>query len=218
MVTRSEGYQRGAGKEQVAIAILQDFLLGKVGNPGKVITEPEDNYRHGDLRFPNGSTIECKGQPIDPVKYPQNFVEVFEATRNDRHLGGLEQVAASLGLSVPDLEDAEVRFQRSESRVGKLSRVSVSITSISFATATAYVNYLNGGQHLYVYKRDEILSHIRTAIGSGFVRGSGNSNEDTYAVFIPLARMRWAQVHGQWQPSGEEPEEKALSQLAGALL
>jgi hypothetical protein len=218
MVSRSEGYRRGAGKEQLAVAILQDFLLDKLEYSGEVITDPDDNYRHGDLRFPTGSTIECKGQPIDPVRYPQNFVEVFEVTRNDRHSGGLSQAASLLGLSLNELEDAKVRFRSSESRVGKLPRVSVSITSISYATATAYVNYLNDGRHLYFYRRDEILSHIRTAVRRGFVRGAGNSNEDTFAVFIPLARMRWVKVNQDWQSSGEDSEEDALAQLSNALL
>lgn len=218
MVSRNEGYRRGAGKEQVAVTILQDFLLSRLGQPGAVIAEPDDNYRHGDLRFPNGSTVECKGQPIDPARYTQNFVEIFEVTRNDLHLGGLERAASLLGLSVTDLEDAKVRSRGSEGRVGKLQRVSVSITSMASASATAYVNYLNGGQHLYIYRRDEILSHISTAIRRGFVRGAGNSNDDTFAVFIPLARMRWTKVNERWRASGDESEEAATSQLASALL
>lgn len=217
MVSRSEGYRRGAGKEQLSIAVLQEFLQDKLGRSGSVISGQEENYRLGDLMFPGGVSIECKGQPIDPVRYKQNFVELFEATRNDLHLGGLQRFADLLHMEPLDIIRAKVRFRGSITQVGELPRVSVSITSMESATFTAYVNYISGGQHIYLYERTEILEHIRVGISRGLVRGAGNSNEDTYAVFIPLARMRWSRTGEGWAASGSEPETKSLSLLADAL-
>lgn len=217
VVNRNEGYRKSAGKEQLSIAVLQEFFQDKLGHRGSLIDGQEDNYRLGDLRFPRGATIECKGQPIDPVRYKQNFVELFEATRNDLHLGGLQRFADLLHLNVSEVSRAKVRFRGSTTEVGELPRVSVSITSMVSAAFTAYVNYISGGQHIYVYERNEILSHIRTGFSGGLVRGAGNSNEDTYAVFIPLAEMRWSRVREGWAASGSEPESAALSRFADAL-
>ena len=217
MVSRSEGYRRGAGKEQLSIDVLQEFLRDKLGRCGVVIDGQEDNYRHGDLRFPCGTTIECKGQPIDPFRYEQNFVELFESTQSDRHLGGLQRFADLLHLELSDIIHAKVRFRGSIAQVGELKRVSVSITSMESAAFTAYVNYMNGGQHIYIYERDEILSNIRSGLKKGLVRGAGNSNEDTYAVFIPLPRMRWARNKERWAASGSESEIASISRLADAL-
>jgi len=217
VVSRNEGYRRGAGKEQLSIAVLQDFFQDKLGNRGSLITGQEDNYKLGDLRFPRGATIECKGQPIDPVRYKQNFVELFEATRNDLHLGGLQRFADLLHLDISEVSRAKVRFRGSITEVDEPPRVSVSITSMASAAFTAYVNYINGGQHIYIYERNEILGHIRAGFSGGLVRGAGNSNEDTYAVYIPLARMRWSRSREGWAASGSEPESASLSRLADAL-
>lgn len=217
MVSRNEGYRRGAGKEQISIAVLQEFLQVKLGKTGELITGYEDNYRFGDLRFPGGATIECKGQPIDPVRYKQNFVELFEVTRNDLHLGGLQRLAELLRMSVADLERCNVRFRGSTSRVGNLARVSVSVTSIASSAFTAYVNYINGGQHIYLYERTEILRYLSDGVKRGLVRGAGNSNEDTYAVFVPLARMRWSRLNGDWVAAGDQPESTSLSLLVSTL-
>ena len=72
------------------------------------------------------ATIECKGQPIDPVRYPQNFVEVFEITSNPRHEGGLTRVAEILGVPVDDISEARVKNRGV--RVGGPQCVSVSVT------------------------------------------------------------------------------------------
>ena len=219
MVSRNEGYRRGAGKEEVAIEILQAFLKERIGNPGSVIEDPAENYLFGDLRFGDGPTIECKGQPIDPAKYRQNFVEVFEVTGNQRHSGGFSSLCSVLGFSPDVLAATKVRVAGTTTEVGRLPYVSVSVTSISSAAFTAYVNYLDGGKHIYVYARDEILGHVRSALANGgFVRGAGKSNEDTFAVFIPLSGMRWSREDGKWSVSGEVTEAKAVATLSAALL
>lgn len=218
MVTRNEGYGRGAGKEELALAALRGFLKEKIGHHGEEITGYDENYRLGDLSFPSGVTLECKGQPIDPARYPQNFVEVFEVTRNDLHLGGLAHAAELLGMRVDNLMGTQVRTRGAAGTVGNQQRVSVSISSIATAGFTAYVNYLDGGRHIYLYERDELMAHIRAAAGRGFVRGAGNSNEDTFAVFVPLSRMRWSRNGGAWRATGDEPEQESLERLSRSLL
>ncbi|MEY4364745.1 MAG: hypothetical protein RLZZ305_89 [Actinomycetota bacterium] len=218
MVTRNEGYRRGAGKEQMSLAVLRGFLQEKIGCAGEEISGPDDNYRSGDLVFPSGRTVECKGQPIDPDRYSQNFVEVFEQTSNDRHLGGFARVAELLDITTAELARASVRFRGRSVHVGEPDRVSVSITSIAAASFTAYVNHTDGGKHIYVYERDELMSHIRSGVRKGMVRGAGNSNEDTFAVFVPLARMRWTRRDGKWVPGGEEKEPGSLRRLTACLL
>jgi hypothetical protein len=218
MISRRDGYRSSAGKEQISIAVLQEFFRDKIGNSGELIVGAEENYRMGDLRFPQGLTIECKGQPIDPERYPQNFVEVFEVTENDRHVGGLSQIAELLDMTIDEIAQTSVRFQGVESKVGNPPRVSVSITSICAAAYTAYVNSTNGGLHIYLYSHNEIVSHLRVAIRKGFVRGAGKSNEDTFAVFVPLAQMRWTKRNDLWSVSGNLPEEAVIPRLVAELL
>jgi hypothetical protein len=218
MISRSDGYRRSAGKEQISIAVLQKFFREKIGNSGEIIVGAEENYRVGDLRFPQGLTIECKGQPIDPERYLQNFVEVFEVTENDRHVGGLSQIAELLDMTIDEIAQTSVRFRGAVSKVGNPPRVSVSITSICAAAYTAYVNSTNGGLHIYLYSRSEIVSHLRAAIRKGFVRGAGKSNEDTFAVFVPLAQMRWTRRNGVWSISGNFPDQVVVSRLVADLL
>jgi len=218
MVTRAEGYRRSAGKEARALACLRTLLEMKVGVSGEEIKGYEDNYRFGDLRFPTGRTIECKGQPIDPDRYRNNFVEVFELTSNRLHEGGLEHLAELLTLSVEDLRQVNVRFRGANGSVGSPRRVSVSITSMASSSFTAYVNYSPDNRHVYVYERDEILEHIRRSLSRGFVRGAGNSNDDTFAVFVPLSKMRWEGSGSTWHWSGQGTEVEAVRQLRAALL
>jgi hypothetical protein len=218
MISRSDGYNRSAGKEQISIAVLQEFFRDKIGNSGELIVGAEENYRVGDLRFPQGLTIECKGQPIDPERYPENFVEVFEVTENDRHFGGLGRIAELLGMTIDEIAQTNVRFRGSDTKVGKPTRVSVSITSICTAAYTAYVNSTSGGLHIYLYSRTEIVNHLRAAIRRGFVRGVGNSNEDTFAVFVPISQMRWTKQNGLWNVAGKDPDELVVSRLVAELL
>lgn len=209
MVTRSEGYRRGVPKEEAALQVVESFFERELSVRLERITNREENYRQGDFRV-NGSeaTIECKGQPIDPVRYPQNFVEVFEITSNPRHEGGLTRVAEILGVPVDDISEARVKNRGV--RVGGPQCVSVSVTPISGSAATAYVNAADGGRHLYLYARDELLQACRqAAIGEGFVRGAGRSNEDTFAVFVPLPRLRWQRHDGNWEFRGDSQAESA---------
>lgn len=219
MVSRSEGYRLGAGKEELALDVLERFLIQKMSVRTERIEGYDENYQFGDLCAPSGVTIECKGQGIDPVRFPQNFVEVFEATNNAARAGGFADVAELLGLTVLELSEATVRMRDgSLTTVGRLPYVSVSIRSIVQSRFTAYVNYEMGGKHIYLYENDEIVTAIREAVWTGMVRGAGRSNEDTFAVRIPVARMRWYRVGAQWIYGGVDDERGIILALRRELL
>jgi hypothetical protein len=132
MVTRSEGYQNAAGVEKIALDAFRSFAATVLGWSLTDIRDAERNYLEGDFEIKSGYTIECKGQPIDPVWYPKNFVELFEVTSNPRHEGGLEVVAKLLGLSIEDLKSLRVYNAKTKKSgtVGNEPLVSVSIRSI----------------------------------------------------------------------------------------
>lgn len=174
MVSRTEGYRRGAGKELLALAIVQEFFRLVVGVTLDVITDRDQSYQMGDLRSPAGVTIECKGQPIDPLKYRQNFVEVFEETHRPEHAGGFREVAALLGMAPERLAKLDV-ILRDGTRVALdwMPNVSVSIHSFFNSPLTTYVNYHDGGKWIYVYDRLELTGHIKKAVLRGLRVGHG---------------------------------------------
>lgn len=220
MVSRSEGYRRSAGKEALALDVAGLFFGTVVGAHLEVIADRDANNTLGDFRASSGATIECKSQPIDPIKYPQNFVEVFETTQNDQHRSGLAAVADLLGMTVDELADVPVWMskQRRTVSLGRPERVSVSIRSISAAAATVYVNPLMGGRHVYVYERDELMTAIKNAVSHGLIRGAGNSNEDTFAVRVPLADRRWSRGDDfVWHWHGVGVELDAIESLRTRL-
>jgi hypothetical protein len=218
VVSRSEGYLRGAGKEALALASVQEFFRLVVGVPLDVITDAQENYRLGDLRSAAGVYMECKGQPIDPQRYPQNFVEVFEQTHNPEHANGFDEVAELLDLTPEALSNVVVTLRdRSRVRLGRLPSVGVSIHSFFSAPLTTYVNYEEGGRWIYVYDRQELTNHIKEAVPRGLRRGVGNSNEDTFSVFVPIAARRWQRVRGGWQWAGTGPAEASVAHLRAAL-
>lgn len=205
MVSRSDGYQNATGIEEIALSAFRSFATSVLGWSITDIHDPEKNYLEGDFEIKPGYSIECKGQPIDPHKYPKNFVELFEVTRNPRHEGGLEVLAKLVGLSTEELKTLRVynaKTKRSET-VGNERHVSVSIRSIWNAAFTGYINYTLGGRYVYLYSGIEIQECIRTAIKDGLVRGAGRSNEDTFAVTIPLARHRWDRKDSTWEYCGD---------------
>jgi hypothetical protein len=220
MVTRGEGYRRSAGKEAIALEVAGLFFGNALDTRVDVITDKDDNYALGDFKTSSGATIECKSQPIDPVKYPLNFVEVFEVTHNDMHLGGLAALAELLDMSVDQLATVPVWMskQRRSMPLGRPERISVSIRSIAGSAATCYVNPLMGGRHVYVYGRDELMAAITKAVAQGLVRGAGKSNDDTFAVKIPLADRRWSRGDDfDWQWHGIGVETDAIESLQELL-
>jgi hypothetical protein len=210
MVSRNEGYLRGAGKEQLSTGILQEFLRDKIGQSGEVIRTARDNYERGDLRFPSGATIECKGQPIDPTRYKYNFVEVFEITNNPLHSDGFRNLGEVLRIAPDQLSNLTVTYKGVTSQLGHPPCLSLSVLSIHNATFTAYVNYQQGGRYIYLYRQTEITSYLRAATLRGLRRGAGNSNEDTFAVLIPIASMRWVRRGKAWMYGGTGSESEHL--------
>jgi hypothetical protein len=210
MVSRSEGYLRGAGKEQLSTGILQEFLRDKIGQSGEVIRTARDNYERGDLRFPSGATIECKGQPIDPTRYKYNFVEVFEITNNPLHSDGFRNLGEVLRIAPDQLSNLTVTYKGVTSQLGHPPCLSLSVLSIHNAAFTAYVNYQQGGRYIYLYRQTEITSYLRAATLRGLRRGAGNSNEDTFAVLIPIASMRWVRRGKAWMYGGTGSESEHL--------
>ncbi|MDZ4179909.1 MAG: hypothetical protein U1E29_11880 [Coriobacteriia bacterium] len=202
--------------------VADDFFQQVMGLAQERITDREENYRFGDLRFPGG-TVECKGQPIDPAKYPQNFVEVFEAPGNlqEYHLGGFEQVAEYLGADPAEFENVMVAERRSgygggEAQLGWFDHVSVSIASMVGSEYVVYVNSRAG--HLYLYVSDDLIQLIADEVmAGGLMRGAGMSNDDTFAVKIPLSRMRWRRGDGIWAWTGDDGLEAAVSDVRTVL-
>lgn len=217
MVTRAEGYQRSQGIEQIVSGVFHTFAAETLEWKLTDVRDPELNYLRGDYYLPSGKFIECKGQPIDPNRYPQNFVEVFERTSNPRHLGGQKALSALLGQTLPSLQDSKVYNAKSRTRevLGQIDCLSISIRPIMSAEFTGYVNYADGGRFVYLYTREEISRHVRTASLNGFFRGAGRSNEDTYAVLIPLARHRWVREKSRWNYCGDGAQEE-LATLSAA--
>ena len=226
MVSRSDGYKASQGKEELGLRVVEGFFSEVLDVPLARIEDADDNYRFGDFWAPNGASIECKSQRIDPDQYPRNFVEIFEVTNNSRHEGGFTRVSEILGLSPSGLAEVRLKDRRTSShrdngashRVGSHERVSVSITSIAAASYTAYVNSSGGGSHLYLYERSELLEAIRSALADGIVRGAGMSNDDTFAVWTTLACKRWRRVGGSWTWSGVGPEQSAMSAVRRDLV
>jgi hypothetical protein len=221
VISRSQGYQLSAGKEEGGLLEAARFFREVMGTRLERVESPEENYRLGDFRTQSGVTLECKRQPIDPRRYPQNFVEVFELTANERHRAGFRDLAALLGLTTVELESTRYQDHRggSSSRavLGRPDHVSVSITSIAGSAFTIYVN--PDGGHLYLYESAELMGHIRTAVrGNGLHRGMGRSNEDTFAVLVPLSEMRWSiEPSGSWRYSGSRDLDDGLAEVQKVL-
>lgn len=222
MPTRGEGYQRAVGKEELALRVAEDFFRTVLGLEPLRINDRDENYTLGDFRF-RGGTVECKGQPIDPDRYRQNFVEVFEAPDNKRgyHLAGFDQVAGYLGATSAELEGMMVAERRADygggsGPLGRIEHVSVSITSMTNSLYVVYVN--SGAGHLYLYSSRELVALIANRVrAGGLMRGLGDSNDDTFAVMVPLPDYRWKRTEGEWHWTGAGEEEPAIESVRNQL-
>lgn len=211
-LTRTEGYKKSSGKEQQGLDVFSAFLQEKFDISVVPITGYENNFRLGDFRINKNVTIEVKSQPIDPYKYSNNFVEVFEQTWNPLHEDGFHLLSKYMKIPEDELEQVLVSSSGTKSRLGRPQFMSISITSMVGSQFTAYVNQRDGGAHIYLYERKEILQNIWHGIQKGLVRGAGNSNEDTFGVFVPLPRWRWEQTPDGWLFAGDqEPSRNDLT-------
>jgi hypothetical protein len=211
MITRNEGYRRAEGKEEKGLLVVEDFFR-EVLNAEAVRVTGQENYEVGDLRFAGG-TVECKAQPINPEKYKNNFVEVFETpdTGKAHHKDGIAKLSTLLQMSqeeimavrVSDKRDGSVSSERQQF-VGNPEFVSVSLSTLFRAKYMVYVNpYMNPENHIYVYKSNILLDLVRRAISRrGFVRGAGLSNDDTFAVYVPH-EDHWRNNGAGWAYSGD---------------
>lgn len=200
-ISRSEGYRLAIGKEKIALSVVADFLDHTLGVKTQEVIDPKMNFVNGDLMFQGGGFIECKSQPINPVRYPENFVEICELTHNPLHSRGFETLRVLAEQNAEELASRRVYNapQRGWTTFGFPEYLSVSIGSIFTADFTIYVNPKEGEQCLYLYLRDEITTHIRNSMKSSMVRGAGRSNEDTFAVKIPLPQHIWVQERDGWK-------------------
>ena len=218
-ISRNEGYRASAGKEEYAIQAAAGFLaqcLEVAPQELERITGADDNWLHGDLRLPNGATIEVKGQPVNPSRYPRNFMEVAEITNNPRHADGFKRLAHMMRLSEDELARITVTDYSTPGRprtpLGAPPFLSVSITSMASAALTVYVNYVDG--FLYAYQRDEILRILREQARKGLNRGQGRSNDDTLSVLGPLPRWIFSRDHDDaWVPLSERNADMVFDQV-----
>ena len=217
-ISRSEGYRRAVGKEEGGLAAVEAFFESQLGVSLQRITEPEENYLRGDLRCRTGRTIECKRQPIDPVRYKENFVEVCEETHNPRHVTGFADLARILAIDEDQLSSVRVSVRGTQVRFGRPAGLSISVRSMFGSSLTVYVNP-GPPAHIYVYESAGLIEVIKDAMRSkGMVRGMGKSNVDTFAVLVPPPRERWtAEIGKAWRYSGDGSEHVAVAELQRIL-
>ena len=201
-ISRAAGYAAGAGKEGAALAIVESFLASHFRTQVARIHDADENYKHGDFRLPGGSTVECKGQPIDPERYALNFVEVCEDTsrgRLERHVGGFSAVATAVGLSEAALAAVIVTPKKAhlppKGPFGQPAFLSASIHTFVNASAVVYANC--EARIIALYDSKVLLRQVRDAMLSrGMVRGAGHSNDDTFSVFVPYPPSVWRGTAG----------------------
>jgi hypothetical protein len=127
---RARLYRLGIPKESAAVERCRRFLLQLFDKSAELIPDDE-NYELGDLKLPNGGTLEVKGQPINPQYtclgcnkskwvYRENYVEVFE--ENTKQNASFEDLATVLDIPSRTLES--VNFTPYE-KVGASKRASV---------------------------------------------------------------------------------------------
>jgi hypothetical protein len=212
-ITRTEGYKLGVSKEQGALDVFTDFMSQKLNIDAEFITDKTENWKSGDFKLSNGKYIEVKGQPVDPEKYPVNFIEIGEVTDKPYHANGYKVLEDILKLSSP-LSDVKV-FDKPKSSYYKLGEpyaLSVSIASMGNNTTYAYVNQTK--EIVYLYTAKTLLNLIRESlVKRGIVKGAGKSNEDTLGLFVPNATAIWKKINGEWKFIGSGSETAILEWL-----
>ena len=144
-------------------------------------------------------------------------MEVCETTQNPRHEGGYAELASILDVDAAPRVDLFWSPPRTSSayRLDAERRPSISIHTF---VSAAIVGYVNPEQHIYLYRSRDLLGAIRRAVASGpMVRGAGNSNADTFAVFVPVADWRWAKLGTSWAYGGPGREPDAIDGVRAAL-
>lgn len=217
VITKNESYRLSGGKEQAALSVARRFFSEVVGLEPVVVTDKWENILCGDLRFPSGQYAECKGQPVDPYKYANNFVEVCEATTNPDLIGGMGSLSSLLGIPMDDLSSVPVKnHDGTVSPFGYHPLLHNSLESISHSRVTLYVNSTAG--HVYAYGRNEIIRAVSSAVSSkGMLRGAGNSHEDTFGALTALPVMRWELRGDEWSYFGPSDGHWGPARIASVL-
>lgn len=222
-VTRSEGYRRSRGKEERTLCVVRSCMREVLGIDPGFIRDPERNRTEGDIDC-GSTTAECKGQPIDPDAYRNNFVEVMEDTTSTRkavHRDGFARTSQILGLDPSRLAACFYTDRRTSSRrrVDALAYVSCSLESIAGSEITIYANSDPKRTFVYFYSREYLIAQIHDAVTRNrMCRGAGNSNQDTFGVFVPNSPARWQQRNGAWGyvGPGSPPLDRLRHLLQGA--
>lgn len=220
MITRADGYRRSAGKEEKGILVAVNFLSHVLGVNVELISDKHANYSQGDLLTENRKSIEVKTQPINPIKFKYNFVELFEITDKPEHSAGFRRVADILEMTLEKLASVAVRLRNGQiESLTHLANVSVSIESFNRSIFVVYVNPYDANKYIYVYEKSFLKHHITDAVlKKGLVRGAGNSNVDTFAVYVPYPPAIWrhTDVTG-WKYAGSEREHDVMRSLTECL-
>jgi len=220
MISRAEGYRRSVGKERLGLEVAQNFLHTVLSECSALVDDRVLNYTHGDLVVASGKYIEVKTQPIDPTRYRQNFVELFEKTQKQEHADGFDRVARLLGMAPDCLASTRVTSRETPNLpLGMLPYVSVSIESFSTAACVMYVNPYFQTKYVYCYEKPFLRSQIAHALATkGLGRGLGNSNRDTFSVFIDYPDAVWSFDHDTgWRYAGAASEQHVKAALQTCL-
>ncbi|MEQ1933167.1 MAG: hypothetical protein ABL962_04725 [Fimbriimonadaceae bacterium] len=223
---RAAKYRAGHGKEEIAINLAQDFLRSVLGVESGFVEDAQLNYECGDLRC-GEKWVEVKGQGINPQKYDQNYVEIFEGPLPSTKHSDFAELAASLKIDEDVL--SRVLFtpytmingrKRAVSRecLGQIQPVSISITNFLKTSAVIYANnWIEGLRYLCVYDSTDLFQQCREAILNNLLtRGRGLSNFVTYAVNIPYSDMIWLIEDDVWTYSGHD-EALAIAEVKSLL-
>jgi hypothetical protein len=214
-VSREEGYARGAGKEERGLKMAEHFFASKIGVEPIERVEGVANFFLGDHIFPSGRTWETKRQPIDPFKYRQNVIEVFEITGKKKHADGWRLLAGTLGCDEDKLKRCTYLDRNTQIPLPD-GHISPSLLTARRATGYCYVN--PDGPYLYICRSSSIRKQARSAfLGGNLRRGPGNCNDDSWVFFSPLPATRWKFEGGVWVWIGDGDEEPHLSNIREVL-
>lgn len=212
MITRNEGYRRSAGKEELSLAIFDEWAT-QYNITNSRIEGYENNRLQGDIMLQNKSTIELKSQNIGA--YAQNFIEVGELTTNPLHATGYDKLCLILEpYGVSALSEVKVTNRdKSVTTFGVPRFFNVGFTPVANGANIMYIN--NDTSLMYFYTAKKFMSLVANAIvNKGFSRGLGMANEDSVSVFIPNSEVAWKKNNGTFAYIGKpEYEAQVLSML-----
>lgn len=210
--------------KETAINLAHDFLSRLLRVEKDDISRIEWNPgspRMGDLLLPSSINIEVKARAVNPSRYPLNHIAVADLDFDSSSKYGFYDLARILKSTPEELSNSLVRefgYNTAETfNLGTPEHFKMLLNPIASCSITMYIN--SKENFIYIYKRDELLKHISTAIrNSGFRKGQGGEHPNRLSVLVPLPRWRFSMdKHGQWRYTGvvtssKEAEKAALVQ------